>query len=122
MSRPSKRRRIPSPPRRPSNLARDVRVLARNEALILRLLREHGETYGLRLVALSDGALTQGTVYVTLGRMGVKGYIESWVAMIAGFTGPPRRLYRASAYGTRMLEAQEAFARAVSERGERNSA
>lgn len=99
---------------RRAHRATDVRALARTEQLILRLLRDHGATYGLRLVALSDGALSQGTVYVTLGRMAEKGYVESWVAMLPGFTGPPRRLYRATAHGTRMLEAQEAFARATS--------
>jgi DNA-binding PadR family transcriptional regulator len=100
--------------------ATDIRALAHTEQLILRLLREHGETYGLRLVALSGGELTQGGVYVTLGRMETKGYVESWVAMLPGFTGPPRRLYRPTAHGLRMLEAQEAFARAVS--GEKRGA
>lgn len=91
----------------------DVRALARTELLILRLLREHAPTYGLRLVALSNGELAEGTVYVTLGRMAEKGYVESWVAMLPGFTGPPKRVYRATAHGARTLEAHEAFERAV---------
>lgn len=93
----------------------DIRALAGNEALILRLLREHGETYGMRLVALSDGRLTQRSVYVTLGRMAEKGYVESWEMRVTGLNGGARRVYRPTQHGQRMLEAQEAFAQAVAE-------
>lgn len=93
----------------------DIRALTAIEQLILRLLREHGDTYGFRLIALSDGALRQGTVYVTLDRMQTKGYVESWLRVIEGLGGGPRRVYRPTPHGLRMLEAQEVFARAVAE-------
>lgn len=91
----------------------DIRALAGNEQLILRLLREHGDLYGMRLAALSDGRLTQRSVYVTLARMAEKDYVESWVTRLEGNLGGARRVYRPTAHGLRMLEAQEAFARAV---------
>lgn len=99
----------------------DVRALAGNEALILRLLREHGETYGFRMIALSDGRLTQHSVYVTLARMQEKGYLESWMMRVPGLGGPARRVYRATAYGQRMLEATEAFGRAMRGDGARDA-
>lgn len=100
----------------------DVRALAGNEALILRLLREHGETYGFRLAGLSDGRLTQHSVYVTLARMVEKGYLESWMMRLQGNLGGQRRVYRATAYGTRMLEATEGVERAMRERRDANGA
>ena len=47
------------------------------ESLILELLVDGGELYGLQLVAASRRRLKRGTVYVTLGRMEEKGYISS---------------------------------------------
>lgn len=99
--------------RRPSNLARDPRVLAPSELLILRLLRDHGDAHGMRLVELSNGALREGTVYTTLGRMVEKDYVESWITRGSERGGTPRRVYRATAYGARILDATEAFERAV---------
>lgn len=103
--------------RRPSNLASDPRVLARSELLILRLLREHGPTYGLRLVALSDGALTQNGVYTTLGRMAEKGLVESWITRGPERGGTPLRVYRETEHGARVLDATEAYAQATANRG-----
>jgi DNA-binding PadR family transcriptional regulator len=97
----------------------DIRALAGNEQLILRLLREYGETYGMRLVALSDGRLMQRSVYVTLSRMEEKGYVDSWEMRLKGNLGGVRRVYRPTAHGLRMLEAQEAFALAVAESARR---
>jgi hypothetical protein len=51
--------------------------LSRKQRLILELLAERGEMYGLELVAASKRQLKRGTVYVTLGRMEEKGYIRS---------------------------------------------
>ena len=39
------------------------------ERLIIELLVEHDELFGLQMVAFSAGRLKRGTVYVTLGRM-----------------------------------------------------
>ena len=77
-----------------------VVALPRKERLILELLASDGPMYGLQLVDRSDGALKRGTVYVTLGRMEAKGGI-----------GLPRRIYRPTALGQRMLRALTAFAR-----------
>ena len=70
--------------------------------------------FGLQLVEQSNGALKRGTVYVTLGRMQDKGYVESRTEKQApGAIGLPRRLYKPTAYGLRVLAAWEAAARAM---------
>ena len=76
---------------------------------------EIGQSQGfLQLVEQSKGALKRGTVYVTLGRMQDKGYVESWTEkQPAGAIGLPRRLYRPTAYGLRVVAAWEAAARAL---------
>ena len=55
----------------------DIPKLSSTERLILELLAGE-EMFGLQLVEQSKGALKRGTVYVTLGRMQDKGYVESW--------------------------------------------
>lgn len=68
--------------------------------------------YGLLLVERSGGALKRGTVYVTLGRMEAKGWVESaQEPLLAGSIGLPRRIYRPTALGERMLRAWSAFTR-----------
>ena len=80
--------------------------LSAKETLILELLAHDGEQYGLQLVAASKGRLKRGTVYVTLGRMEDKGYVASRTEEAPdGAGGLPRRLYEASPYGLRVLEA-----------------
>jgi PadR family transcriptional regulator PadR len=78
--------------------------LSGTEALILELLRAR-EMYGLQLVSASNGTLKRGSVYVTLGRMEEKGYVESWAEENAEHAGLPRRLYRATGLGTRVYDA-----------------
>src|SRR5918994_1270188 len=83
----------------------DLPRLSSTEHLILELLSGE-EMFGLQLVEQSAGALKRGTVYVTLGRMQDKGYVESWTEkQPAGAIGLPRRLYRPTAYGLRVLKA-----------------
>jgi len=53
--------------------------LSSKELLVLDLLAARKPSYGLELVAESRGHLKRGTVYVTLGRMEDKGYLESEV-------------------------------------------
>jgi PadR family transcriptional regulator PadR len=90
----------------------DVTALPRKERLILELLSSDGPMYGLQLVEESDGALKRGTVYVTLGRMETKGLVESQQEPLPpGGIGLPRRIYRPTALGERMLRAWTAFAR-----------
>src|SRR5947208_12301511 len=89
-----------------------VPTLSRKEALILDLLAREGELYGLQLVSASRGKLRRGTVYVTLGRMEEKGYITSRLEdppPDAG--GLPRRVYRPTAFGRRVLDAWTHVAR-----------
>ncbi len=89
-----------------------VGSLPRKEELILELLLSEGPMYGLALVERSNGALKRGTVYVTLGRMEAKGLVESMPEPLPpGGIGLPRRVYRPTALGKRMLRAWNAFTR-----------
>jgi DNA-binding PadR family transcriptional regulator len=89
-------------------------TLSSKEQIILELLVGSDALYGLQLVEESGGRLKRGTVYVTLGRMEQKGLVESQ-------HGPstrepdavPRRMYRATAHGRRVLEAWRSVARAL---------
>ena len=86
-------------------------TLSAKEMLILELLVRDGELYGLQMVAASN-RLKRGTVYVTLGRMEEKGYVASRqedAPPEAG--GLPRRLYRATPLGRRVLAAWTTAAR-----------
>jgi DNA-binding PadR family transcriptional regulator len=90
--------------------------LSATERAILDLLSSGPELFGLQLVQQSQGALKRGTVYVTLGRMHDKGYVESRTEPLPpGGIGLPRRLYRPTAFGLRVLDswnvAAHAFAR-----------
>ncbi|MDE3154873.1 MAG: PadR family transcriptional regulator [Acidobacteriota bacterium] len=87
-------------------------TLPRKERLILELLATGGPMYGLQLVERSDGALKRGTVYVTLGRMEAKGLLQSEQEPLpAAGIGLPRRIYRPTALGQRVLRAWTAYAR-----------
>ena len=56
------------------------------------------------MVELSGGRLKRGTVYVTLGRMQEKGYLESRQEPLPeGAIGLPRRLYRPTGLAMRVL-------------------
>lgn len=82
------------------------------ERLIVELLSTHGELFGLRMVELSGGRLKRGTVYVTLGRMQEKGFLESRQEPLPpGAIGLPRRLYRPTGVALRALEAWHAAER-----------
>ena len=75
------------------------------ESLVLDLL-ESGERFGLELVEASGGALKRGSVYVTLGRMEAKGFVQSrQEARQPGAIGLPRRLYVATPYGLKVRDA-----------------
>ena len=79
--------------------------LAPSEALVLEMLLE-GDRFGLELVAASDGRLKRGSIYVTLGRMEDKGYLESRQEPLPpGATGLPRRLYTPTGHALRVLDA-----------------
>jgi DNA-binding PadR family transcriptional regulator len=84
----------------------EIPRLSGKEMLILQMLVGGGQAYGLGLVRNSGGKLKRGTVYVTLMRMEEKGYVESRTAEIDGEL--PRRLYKPTGYGVRVLSAWEA--------------
>lgn len=88
--------------------------LSHKEFLILGMLIGRGEMFGLEMVEVSDGELKRGTIYVTLQRMGDKGYIESREEPRAHpEIGIPRRKYWATGLGERVyqtnLKAREFF-------------
>jgi len=84
----------------------DLPRLSVIQALILDLLAEKGEMYGLELVEASQERVKRGTVYVTLARMEQKGYVRSLQeARAPGSIGLPRRMYRATPLGMRVREA-----------------
>jgi PadR family transcriptional regulator, regulatory protein PadR len=79
--------------------------ISRTEYLILDLL-ESGERFGLELVETSSGELKRGSIYVTLGRMEKKGFVQSrQEARASGGIGIPRRLYLATPYGLKVRDA-----------------
>jgi PadR family transcriptional regulator len=89
--------------------------LSGKETLLLELLTQDGEQYGLQLVAASKGRLKRGTVYVTLGRMENKGYVTSRAEEAPdGAGGLPRRLYEATPHGLRVLKAWSLLLRHLS--------
>jgi DNA-binding PadR family transcriptional regulator len=91
-------------------------TLSGKESLILQLLVRHKELYGLQLVAESRRRLKRGTVYVTLQRMEEKGYVASRLEdapLEAG--GLPRRVYRPTALGRRVLAVWTTAARLMPE-------
>lgn len=80
-------------------------TLSEKETVILELLVEQRDLYGLQLVASSKRRLKRGTVYVTLGRMEEKGYVTSRLEDApAEAGGLPRRLYQATPLGRRVLK------------------
>ena len=71
--------------------------------------------FGLQLVEASDGRLKRGTVYVTLGLLEQKGYVESEQETPApGAIGLPRRVYRPTGLGERALGAWTTLTRELS--------
>jgi DNA-binding PadR family transcriptional regulator len=89
-----------------SDLRPRLLTLSGKEHLILQLLVEQRDMYGLQLVAASKRRLKRGTVYVTLGRMEDKGYIASRLEdALPGAGGMARRVYRPTPLGRRVLGA-----------------
>lgn len=84
-------------------------TLSATEATILDLLiAQSRELYGLELVKLSEGDIKRGTVYVTLGRMEEKGFVESREEdETADHVGLRRRLYKPTGLGVRARRARE---------------
>jgi DNA-binding PadR family transcriptional regulator len=88
--------------------------MSRTEQVILELLLEEDELFGLQIVERSKGTVKRGTVYVTLGRMQDKGFVESRSEPPApGAIGLPRRLYRPTAYGAAVFKTWTRAARTL---------
>jgi DNA-binding PadR family transcriptional regulator len=86
--------------------------LSPKETVVLELLVDREQLYGLELVSASRRQLKRGTVYVTLGRMEEKGYITSWLEDAPPHAGGlPRRIYRPTPLGRRLLAAWTEMAR-----------
>jgi PadR family transcriptional regulator PadR len=84
------------------------------ERVILEMLSRSTQMFGLQMVDESAGVLKRGTVYVTLGRMEAKGLVASeQEPPQPGAIGLPRRFYRLTALGERLLHAHAAFAAAL---------
>ena len=87
----------------------DLPRFSATERLIIELLAAQEEMFGLQMVEVSGGRLKRGTVYVTLGRMQEKGYLESRQEPLPeGAIGLPRRLYRPTGLAMRILAAWKA--------------
>ena len=83
----------------------DFPRLSRKERLILELLINHGEMYGLEMVKTAPGELKRGTVYVTLGRMADKGYVESRQVKDPEDPRLPQRVFLPTGDGRRVFQA-----------------
>jgi len=88
-------------------------ALPKKERLILDLLvsADH-PLFGLELVRVSNGSLKRGTVYATLARMQAKGLVTSQQEELPdGAIGLPRRMFRPTPLGKRVLRAWVVLAR-----------
>lgn len=92
--------------------------ISKTEAEVLHLLvtASGSELYGLEMVKNSEGKLKRGSIYVILGRLEDKGFVESRKEVLDESAPPaaPRRLYKATGTGQRILQAYETFNNAVS--------
>lgn len=86
----------------------DFPKLSSKEFIILQMLIENDEMFGLEMVESSAGNLKRGTIYVTLQRMEAKGLVESHEEpRPEGEIGIARRIYKASGLGVRVFNAQQ---------------
>jgi DNA-binding PadR family transcriptional regulator len=89
--------------------------LSPTQAVLLELLEDGSERYPLELVEMSSGRIKAGTVYVTLSRMETRGFVSSRREERSPTAiGLPRRFYRATAYGLRVLGAYRALRKTLS--------
>jgi len=95
--------------------------ITKTEAQVLQLLiaASGSELYGLEMVKASGGTLKRGTIYVILGRLEDKGFVESHKEVLDENAPPaaPRRLYQATGTGRRIYHAYETYHKEVSGHG-----
>jgi DNA-binding PadR family transcriptional regulator len=95
--------------------------LSEAEHAVLHTVEQIGGGYGLQIVALAEqlafgsssrkprATIKRSGIYVLLGRMERKGFVESrYVDPEPGERGPRRRVYRVTDLGSRQLRASEA--------------
>jgi PadR family transcriptional regulator PadR len=83
--------------------------LSGKENVILSLLSDHDELYGLDMVSKSK-ELKRGTIYVTLDRLEERGLVSSREEETPpGARGPARRMYRITGLGQSVLNAYQAY-------------
>ena len=93
-------------------MTQSIPRLSDRERTILDLLQAQ-ELFGMQFAEESGGTLKRGTVYVTLARMTQKGFVTSRLEPLApGAIGLPRRWYRLTGYGRRVLNAWQVAERA----------
>ena len=79
------------------------------EEIILNLLIDGTQRYGLEMIKAKPRDLKRGTIYVTLDRMEDKGLITSEVVETPeGKQGPARRMYQITGTGERTMQAMQA--------------
>lgn len=83
--------------------------ITKTEALVLQQLvnAAGSELYGLQMVKDTNGALKMGSVYVILGRLEDKGFVESRREELKedSSRAVPRRLYKITGSGSRIYNA-----------------
>lgn len=79
------------------------RLSAKEEAILKLLVSKPDGMYGLEFVVASK-ELKRGTVYVTLTRMAEKGYVTSELVDRGSEGGLPRRVFKVTGHGARVLD------------------
>lgn len=89
--------------------------LSKTKVTILMLLRADIELFGLEMVKMSEGRLKRGTVYVVLQRMEKDGLISGRnEERKPPEIGIPRRIYRLTDTGKRIVKALAAAQKVMS--------
>lgn len=85
---------------------RDFPTLA--EMRVMQILQDAPKgLYGLQIVECSNGEIKRGSVYVLLGRLEEKGFVEVKRSEESNYPGLPRPHYRLNGYGSRVLATAE---------------
>lgn len=94
----------------------EIPRVSNTEALVLGLLADGTERFGLELVDQSSGKLKMGSIYTTLQRMSNKGLVTSRTEPRPDpEVGIPRRYFRITGLGVRIYNARLTYVRALRE-------
>lgn len=85
-------------------LDREPRLPSGKELIVLEMLANKREMYGLEMIKASN-RLARGTVYVLLSRMADKGYVTSRQVKEENASGMPKRVFSITGLGQRALTA-----------------